>query len=525
MTAPPRDIAYGVLADAAGSVYVLGGSLSNANTPVPPPLPPIPARFLSHDDLAVVKLSADGAVVWSLTYDFPTLGDTNLTPQTKSGSDVPLEGVLGSDGSLYVLAQMTYRYDTVIVPPQTTETTISAFGLGIVKISPTGSVVWNTIHFPSGVRSMNPISMAMGDSGRLYAAYLATTTTGVQTQGVLVVESTSGAQVADLTVNAGGASASTLPRVVRRGTGARIYVASTPPSSSGSSALLTVIDDATASIVRETFAPGTASRGVSGMMVSPTTGEVAISGTVDGPGGGDAMVAKFAASGDHLWTSVFNDEVNSSQSVAAGIAMDAAGNIYTAGIQGISPAPNDIFVVKFLAGGGDPAWGQVWSRGTTVPEWVTNRQGIVVRPSGEVVVSGWVPGVAGGSDFDMLALTLDGATGEVGTPIIYNAALASASDDRVSGGIVATPDGGVVLAGRSFTTRNMDLAIVKFGGGVGCPSCAADFNEDGGVDGADIEAFFVAWESADSCADSNQDGGIDGGDIEGFFATWQAGGC
>jgi hypothetical protein len=125
----------------------------------------------------------------------------------------------------------------------------------------------------------------------------------------------------------------------------------------------------------------------------------------------------------------------------------------------------------------------------------------------------------------MLALTLDGATGEVGTPIIYNAALASASDDRVSGGIVATPDGGVVLAGRSFTTRNMDLAIVKFGGGVGCPSCAADFNEDGGVDGADIEAFFVAWESADSCADSNQDGGIDGGDIEGFFATWQAGGC
>ncbi|MBL9000105.1 MAG: hypothetical protein JNK25_03075 [Phycisphaerae bacterium] len=55
--------------------------------------------------------------------------------------------------------------------------------------------------------------------------------------------------------------------------------------------------------------------------------------------------------------------------------------------------------------------------------------------------------------------------------------------------------------------------------------CPADFNQDGGVDGADVEAFYQAWEAAEPSADVNQDGGIDGGDVETFFAAWEAGGC
>ena len=58
-----------------------------------------------------------------------------------------------------------------------------------------------------------------------------------------------------------------------------------------------------------------------------------------------------------------------------------------------------------------------------------------------------------------------------------------------------------------------------------CPVCAADFNQDGGVDGADIESFFMAWESGGSCGDTNLDGGVDGGDIEAFFLVWENGGC
>ena len=61
--------------------------------------------------------------------------------------------------------------------------------------------------------------------------------------------------------------------------------------------------------------------------------------------------------------------------------------------------------------------------------------------------------------------------------------------------------------------------------GTSCPPCAADYNQDGGVDGGDIESFFNQWAAGENCADVNLDGGVDGGDIETFFNVWQAGGC
>jgi hypothetical protein len=58
-----------------------------------------------------------------------------------------------------------------------------------------------------------------------------------------------------------------------------------------------------------------------------------------------------------------------------------------------------------------------------------------------------------------------------------------------------------------------------------CPPCTADFNGDGGVDGADVQAFFETWESGSTCGDANGDGGVDGGDVEHFMLAWEAGGC
>ncbi|MBS0197761.1 MAG: hypothetical protein JSR77_13485 [Planctomycetes bacterium] len=55
--------------------------------------------------------------------------------------------------------------------------------------------------------------------------------------------------------------------------------------------------------------------------------------------------------------------------------------------------------------------------------------------------------------------------------------------------------------------------------------CPADFNQDGGVDGGDVQDFFAAWEMGDFTADVNVDGGVDGADVSAFFAAWEAGGC
>ena len=57
------------------------------------------------------------------------------------------------------------------------------------------------------------------------------------------------------------------------------------------------------------------------------------------------------------------------------------------------------------------------------------------------------------------------------------------------------------------------------------PPCPADFNEDGGVDGGDVEAFFTEWSAGESRADVNRDGGVDGSDVEVFFVAWEAGEC
>jgi hypothetical protein len=58
-----------------------------------------------------------------------------------------------------------------------------------------------------------------------------------------------------------------------------------------------------------------------------------------------------------------------------------------------------------------------------------------------------------------------------------------------------------------------------------CPTCPADFDQDGGVTGADVEAFFLAFEAGEACGDTDQDGGVTGADVEAFFIAFEAGGC
>jgi len=82
--------------------------------------------------------------------------------------------------------------------------------------------------------------------------------------------------------------------------------------------------------------------------------------------------------------------------------------------------------------------------------------------------------------------------------------------------------GGALPAGITIRSGITGGIIQTSGGSVTCP---ADFNQDGGIDGDDVEAFFAAWENGETSADVNQDGGIDGADVSTFFVVWEAGGC
>ncbi|MBL9000442.1 MAG: hypothetical protein JNK25_04830 [Phycisphaerae bacterium] len=82
-----------------------------------------------------------------------------------------------------------------------------------------------------------------------------------------------------------------------------------------------------------------------------------------------------------------------------------------------------------------------------------------------------------------------------------------------------------VQGGTTYFFRIGGNTLTAFGAGVFTLDfqCFADFNGDGGVDGADVEAFFTAWEAGSPAADVNLDGGTDGGDVEAFFNSWENG--
>jgi len=81
---------------------------------------------------------------------------------------------------------------------------------------------------------------------------------------------------------------------------------------------------------------------------------------------------------------------------------------------------------------------------------------------------------------------------------------------------------GSVLQFGSLNILSGSITIQDSSGGCGCP---ADYDLSGGVDGSDVEAFFIDWSTAGGCSDANADGGVDGTDVEAFFVAWQAGGC
>jgi hypothetical protein len=94
-------------------------------------------------------------------------------------------------------------------------------------------------------------------------------------------------------------------------------------------------------------------------------------------------------------------------------------------------------------------------------------------------------------------------------------------------GTIGQPDAGPVMAGGNFTLSGGFWAGV--GAGTRCPwqiaGCAADYNNDEGIDGDDVIAFFGDWDASDRCADVDLSDGVDGDDVILFFGLWDAGGC
>jgi hypothetical protein len=85
--------------------------------------------------------------------------------------------------------------------------------------------------------------------------------------------------------------------------------------------------------------------------------------------------------------------------------------------------------------------------------------------------------------------------------------------------------GAATAIGSTGSGNLLGLVWIPDGGGSDCPRCPADYDQDGGVTGGDLAAFFADYENGAPCADVDQDGGITGGDLGVFFQFFEAGGC
>lgn len=72
--------------------------------------------------------------------------------------------------------------------------------------------------------------------------------------------------------------------------------------------------------------------------------------------------------------------------------------------------------------------------------------------------------------------------------------------------VMYTTECGVAFGGPAY--------LVPFPEDVYCSPCIADYDQDGGVTGSDVEAFLTDWSNSAFCADVTQDGGVDGQDLE-----------
>lgn len=140
-----------------------------------------------------------------------------------------------------------------------------------------------------------------------------------------------------------------------------------------------------------------------------------------------------------------------------------------------------------------------------------------IRPTASLLCDG-VNGLVGVEYFTYyVAIASDCNDNEINDCTEINAADPSNDNDCRGGTLddgdpIATPNNGRI------DTCNDEPPLQ-------CPECAADYDQNGGIDGSDLAAFFVDFEAGLPCADVDENGGIDGSDLAAFFALFEAGGC
>jgi len=182
-------------------------------------------------------------------------------------------------------------------------------------------------------------------------------------------------------------------------------------------------------------------------------------------GWGDAFVRKYDGSGDEIWTRQFG---SSDGDYTKGMAVDTLGNVYVAGYTGgtfpgqTSSGNIDAFIRKY-----DGAGNEIWTR-QFGSSWEDHAEGVAVDASGSVYVAGLtygaLPGqVSSGGSYDAFVRKYDGSGNEIWTRQFGSSIYTTAYDAAVDG------SGSIYVAGSTWGallgqthSGGYDVFLVKF---------------------------------------------------------------
>ena len=307
------------------------------------------------------------------------------------------------------------------------------------------------------------IAVAADAAGNVYVVGLSTDANNIGDYVTIKYDGATGQPLWTAAYNGPGASfAYDSPTGLALDGAGNAYVTGSSYNSSGNADIATIKYDATTGQpLWEARYDGSThgNDGPVGIAVDAAGNAYVTGGSPNSSGNTDYVTLKYdAATGQPLWTAIYNGPANDNDAVRA-LALDAAGNVYVTGYSFNDASSYTNYVtIKYDAATGQPLWTAVYDGPT---HYFDTAQDLAVDASGHVYVEGYSSKIGQGGEH--VIIKYDAATGQE----LWEARRAGPTSSESSPSIAVDAAGNAYLACISHISSTYDIRTTKFDAATG----------------------------------------------------------
>jgi uncharacterized delta-60 repeat protein len=411
-TGDSTDYSNAMVVDAAGNVYVTGGSISWGG---------------AYFDCVTIKYNSDGMIQWLQRYNGP--GDS-----TDFGNAIAVD----ASGNVYV--------------------TGGSFGSGsksdyvTIKYNSAGVQQWEQRYNGPGNSSDDAYAICVDGSGNVYVTGTSIES-GNNYDGATIKYNSAGVQQWAQRYSGPGSSNDSPSSIVVDGSG-NVYIAgySTGVGTSLDCLTLKYNSAGVQQWEKRYNGPGNSADNINSLAVD-ASGNVYIAGFIGGSGtGNDGITIKYNTLGEQQWMQTFNGPGNSNDN-ARSLALDASGNVYITGYSGGVSSGSDFTTIKYNSSGVQQ-WLQTYNGPGDGDE---DANALTLDASGNVYITGY--SIGSGTDYDYATIKYN-SQGAQQWLQRYNGPGNSVDQSET---VAVDTSGNVYVTGTSRgTTTRRDYATIKY---------------------------------------------------------------